>query len=101
MRWEVNIYGFELLACLGRINSVNVGMRWFTWSIKISIFLTGTNKAGMKSDTTEVWMCNHGCHSCMSSFYLGLSNNILYNLNQGCVWTIDVPDSLYSKNKFG
>lgn len=46
MRWEVNIYGFELLACLGRINSVNVDMRWFTWSIKISIFLTGTNKAG-------------------------------------------------------
>lgn len=70
-------------------------------ALRSLFFLTGTNKAGMKSDTTEVWMCNHGCHSCMSSFYLGLSNNILYNLNQGCGWTIDVPDSLYSKNKFG
>lgn len=55
----------------------------------------------MKSDTTEVWMYNHECHSCMCSFYLGLSNSVLYNINQGCGWTTDVPDSVYSKNKFG
>lgn len=63
--------------------------------------LSGTRKVeGVKSDTTDVWKVNHECHSRVCSFYLGLSNKVLYNLIQRCGWTADVPDALYSKNKF-
>lgn len=43
-------------------------------------------------------MGNRECHSCARSFYLGLSNNILYNSTQGCGQTAVLSDTLYSKS---
>lgn len=47
MRWEVNIYKFELLACLGGINCTNVGAQWSTQCTKI----VSSIRSKVKSDS--------------------------------------------------
>lgn len=72
MRWEVNIYRFELLACLGRINCTNIGAQWSTQSTKI----VSSIRNKVKSDTQGFGWVIRGVIHTFVPFILALATTL-------------------------